>query len=175
VVTSNGVPFDVRGVVMLRRLDPNGEAYQRLWAHCPKQVNGIAIARRVRRLQVLHGAFCRPVVDDGKAIGSFVWHYADGSQRETEIIYGRDVRDWWIGGAQDLSYARSSGDRRSESERGRMVWRGVNPVAKQAGATLRLYLTPYENPQPDLEVTSLDFVSKMTTAAPFLIALTVEP
>jgi len=40
---------------------------------------------------------------------------------------------------------------------------------------LRLYLTPYENPRPDLEVTSIDFVSKLTHAAPFLVALTVEP
>jgi hypothetical protein len=46
----------------------------------------------------------------------------------------------------------------------------VNPVRTR----LRLYQTSWENPKPDLEVVSFDFVSAMANSAPFLIAVTVE-
>jgi hypothetical protein len=45
-----------------------------------------------------------------------------------------------------------------------------NPVRTR----LRLFQTSRDNPRPDLEVVSFDFVSAMTTSAPFLIAVTVE-
>ncbi len=141
----------------------------------PKEAHHIITARRIHRLQVLQGAFCRPIVKDGTPIGGFIWHYANGSQRETEIIYGQDVRDWWYGNVRERRPWRSARNPPSESDRGRVVWTGNNPVARKAGVSLRLYLTAYENLQPDLEVTSIDLVSKMTTAAPFLVTLTVEP
>lgn len=167
LVTRSGVRFDVRGVVLLWRVEPCGAAWQGLWDRYPKRVTGITIGRHVQHLQVLHGVWSQTRIQDGKAIGSFVWHFADGSQRETEIVYGRDVRNWCQGG--------NSPDPQRDCERGQVVWDGDNPVAKAQGATRRLYLTPYDNPQPDLEVTSLDFVSKGTQAAPFLVAMTVEP
>lgn len=54
-------------------------------------------------------------------------------------------------------------------------WTGSNPSTRDAEATLRVYLTSCENPHPEKEVISVDFVSAMTTAAPFLVAMTVEP
>jgi hypothetical protein len=40
---------------------------------------------------------------------------------------------------------------------------------------LRIYHSIWQNPRPDEEVVSFDSVSKLTTtAAPFLIAVTVE-
>ncbi|MHC1766698.1 MAG: protein kinase [Verrucomicrobiia bacterium] len=167
LMTKGGVPFDVRGVVLLWRFEPASVGERSFWNRYPKRVNGIAIGRRVQRLHALHGVFCRSSMDDGTSIGSFVWHYADGTERETEIVYGRDVRNWCQGG--------NSPDPQRECEQGRVVWDGTNPVARAQGTTRRLYLTAYENPQPDIVVTSLDFVSKMTQAAPFLVALTVEP
>ena len=46
---------------------------------------------------------------------------------------------------------------------------------QEKGSTLRLYLSSYENPRPDVEVVSIDYVSAMTQAAPFLVAMTIEP
>jgi len=51
----------------------------------------------------------------------------------------------------------------------------LEPERQGAGATLRLYLTSYENPHPDKEVVSVDYVSAMAMAAPFLVAMTIEP
>lgn len=39
---------------------------------------------------------------------------------------------------------------------------------------IRLYKMTRENPFPDVEVKSLDFVSAKTVCAPFLVAVTVE-
>ena len=82
---------------------------------------------------------------------------ADGSQREFEIVYGRDVRDWWKGPAE----------LNSQTDRGKVVWTGTNPwlQEKEPDTTLRLYLNTYDNPRPELEVVSIDYVSKMTQAA----------
>jgi len=39
---------------------------------------------------------------------------------------------------------------------------------------LRLFKSARDNPQPDVELVSIDFRSAMTQCAPFLIALSVE-
>jgi hypothetical protein len=36
------------------------------------------------------------------------------------------------------------------------------------------YKSTRENPRPDVDLVSIDFVSSMSFAAPFLVALTVE-
>jgi hypothetical protein len=138
-----------------------------MWNLLPERVSDIRVGPRVQQLHVLHGVTGGAGTSDGTPIASLVWHYADGTERETEIVYGRDVRDWWQGGAH--------GDPATECERGRVVWTGNNPVARKCGSTLRLYLTPYDNPRPELEVTGVDYVSKMTPAASFLVAMTVVP
>ena len=60
------------------------------------------------------------------------------------------LRDWWQRKDENVELA---------LERGRVVWRGTNPVAQRYGATLHLYLTTYENPRPEVEVTSIDLIS----------------
>src|SRR2546426_2569912 len=39
---------------------------------------------------------------------------------------------------------------------------------------LRLFSQSWLNPHPEVEIQSLDFVSKMTKCAPFLVAITAE-
>jgi hypothetical protein len=40
---------------------------------------------------------------------------------------------------------------------------------------VRLFLKTWTNPRPTIPITTIDFISEMTSAAPFLVALTVEP
>ena len=94
----------------------------------------------------------------------FVWHYATGEEA-SPILYGQDVRDWWW---------RPESAQEPTSARSRVVWTGSNPIARDKGYKLRLYLTTIENPRPQDMVRSLDYVSAMIESAPFLIALTVE-
>jgi len=171
-VTLLGVPFDARGVVRTRAFSPLGGISQELWDHCPVRVDGIQVHRHARKLHVLQ-AVCRgeevedraEEVEDGTVVGSYVWHFADGTIHEEPIVYGRDLRDWWM----------PNRERPVDLERGRIAWIGDTPRATGAGARIRLYLTTYANPRPEVEVSHLDFVSKMTQVAPFLVAMTVEP
>ena len=75
------------------------------------------------------------------------------------------MRHWWL----------PAGEQPQDLERGRLAWVGDTPLARQAGARVRLYLTSDDNPRPELEVLHLDFTSKVLPAAPFLVAITVEP
>ena len=74
------------------------------------------------------------------------------------------MRDWW----------KRKDEKENATTNATVAWRGTNPAVDRLGATLRLYLRTYDNPRPGVEVTSIDFVSKMTRAAPFLVAMTVE-
>jgi Tol biopolymer transport system component len=79
------------------------------------------------------------------------------------IVYGQDVRDWWfVQGEKGVS-------------RGKVAWEGDNDRAKELNSRIRLYLATWENPKPNLEVVSIEYVSTMNSAgAPFCVAMTLE-
>ena len=77
------------------------------------------------------------------------------------IVYGEDLRSWWSGNdTRDLA-------------RGIVAWKGSNPAAEAKGRTLALFLTTWENPHPQKKVVSIDYLSTLTDAAPFCVAMTV--
>ncbi|MCZ7641320.1 MAG: hypothetical protein M5U12_37850 [Verrucomicrobia bacterium] len=163
--TLQGVRFDIRGVLVTRALDRQGEMLDAMWIRQPEQVDGIAVGQRFRRLHVLQAACPAEAVPDGTTIGSYVWHYADGTTHEEPIVYGRDLRYWWL----------PAGEAPQDLERGRIAWVGDTPLAQRAGARVRLYLTSYENPRPTVEVRHLAITSRALPSAPFVVAMTVEP
>ena len=74
------------------------------------------------------------------------------------------VRHWW-----------THGDSRTDTDLAQVAWEGPHAFPNIHPTRLRIYHSTWENPQPDKEVVSFDFVSRMTTtAAPFLIAVTVD-
>lgn len=127
----------------------------------PAKVEGIKVGQKLAKLHILHAT--GHTVDDDTEIGSYTVHYADGSKETIPIVYGKDVRDWWYGdGAPDVS-------------RGKVAWKGDNDAAKGMGARVRLYLTTWDNPHPDKQVTTIDYSAPGTTnAAPFCVAMTTE-
>jgi len=163
LVTLGGVEFDIRGVIQLRRAEPLDKPAEMAAADDPVRVQGIPIEQEARQLHLLLGTI-QPEAD-GTVIGSLVLHYADGETRSLDLVYGRDVREWW--------YDPAKGDTET-TDRAQVVWTGLNPVANRASRRLRLYLNTRENPRPGVAIASFDFVSTMTHSAPFLIAVTVE-
>jgi serine/threonine protein kinase/class 3 adenylate cyclase len=147
-----GTEFDLRGLIQLSSQNLKADHPE-----FPERIRGIPLARKCRRLHFLHAALC--LESDGTAIGSYLLHFTDGQKREAPILYGHDLREWCF----DYDPVREI--------RGAVVaWTGRN-----AGQhPVRLYKCTWENPQPDTEMVSMDFVSTMTDAAPFLIALTSE-
>jgi len=143
-----GVGFDARGAIQLCRWDPD-------WFQLPARVK-IPVDRHFQCLHVLHGTVS--VEREGTVIGGYELRYADGETRELEIRYGLDARDW-----------QNTRDPRPVAAAHPVTW------TTATGATVRLFTMVYANPRPDVQVRRIDFLSKNTGSAPFLVAMTVEP
>jgi hypothetical protein len=101
-----------------------------------------------------------------------VFHYADGSSHETNIVAGVHVNDWW-GPLFKTAIPKRYFQMAEGTER---AWTGYNPHIRrwQPLLSLILYKTTFENPRPDVELASLDYISTETITAPFMVGLTVE-
>ena len=158
----SGVPFEVSGILQLSGLKL--EEWGR--TEYPQAINKIKIGQRCQRLHLLHGA--GGVFDPhGLTIAKLVLHYADNSSRELEIKNGVHVRDWWGDPKQTVTGTNST-----------LAWTGTNPALKKYGGprpgNLRIYETTFENPQPQIEIRMIDYVSAMENSSPFMIGLTIE-
>jgi hypothetical protein len=138
----------------------------------PEKFEGIPVGRKLAKLHVLHGTGWgsspkgNPLhVPDDTLIGKYVIRYEDKTNVVIEIVYGRDVRDWWC----------SEGE--AAPDRSKVAWTGENPDSQRANKKLRLYLTTWENPKPGKKITAIDYVTTQkteTAAAPFCVAMTGE-
>ncbi len=148
------VEFDARGIIQLAGTTEGNSRHS-----YPGKVSGIVIGRLARRLHFLHGTGWS--AKEGAQIGQYLIHYSDGRRRSVPILYGYDVRNWW-------PEARASDDSTTGSI---VAWRGRN----RATGDVRLYRTSWVNPLPGVEIAKIDFVSSVSSSAPFLIAITAEP
>jgi hypothetical protein len=135
-------------------------ANEELRGKLPGKVEGIQIGAKFARLHVLHGTAY--FADDGAVIARYVVHDADNSKETVEVVYGKDVRDWW----------RHDDDK--GPTRGKVAWEGSNPAAKAGGCSLWLFSLTWKNPRPGQRVLAIDCVSTLTDAAPFVVAMTLE-
>jgi hypothetical protein len=151
-----GTTFDLRGTIRLRGLQDKlgGSNY-------PEQATGIKIGRKCRSLHFLHAA--KSQTKDGSPVGSYLVHYANHEVRTLPIIYGKDVRAWVTEADEPLTTRNSQ-----------IVWIGPSPLVQSWSKSLRIFKSTWLNPLPNEELVSIDFVSAMSSAAPFLVALTAE-
>jgi hypothetical protein len=91
-------------------------------------------------------------------------HYRDGGSKDLPIVYGHDVRDWWLGSGSPIP-----------SEGPNPAWVGLADRTRPAESAVCLFKSSYDNPEPEREVVRITFESSMTTSAPFLLAVMVEP
>lgn len=148
-----GQVFDVRGIVQL-----SGSELKRVGGQFPQQITGIKINQTCRQLHFLQAAAWKS--PDGTTIGTYRLHYADGQEQVIPIVYGADVRDWNMDSDSTVKLTRST-----------VAWSGFN----SAQVVVRVFKSTWVNPLPETEIVSLDYVSAMAAAAPFLLAVTAEP
>lgn len=157
--TMLGVPFMI-GESMIQLCSKRAPDF-------PDEVLGIEIGTTCTHIHLLQATgWGSPGVNEGKRLGHYAVHYADGSTDEIPINYGEDVRDWW------------KWDQFRSASRARVGWTGINEASadfRGRSVSLRLFVRTWVNPKPDVEISSLDFVTlNETISAPFCIAMTVE-
>jgi hypothetical protein len=128
----------------------------------PKEIKDIKVGRTLKKLHFLQATGYSTEPDT--VIGKYVIHYDDKTTAEAEIVYGKDVVDWWAYPDQ------------AAPSKGKAVWEGQNEASKGFDAKIKLYVMTWENPKPDKKVESIDFVAPNPEqpAAPFCVAITAE-
>ena len=146
-----GVQYDLRGVVQVSSQEfGRGKAF-------PEAVMGIKVGLKCAKLSFLHAS--RWTEDRQTRIGSYVINYANGKTREVPIVFGVDLRDW-----------RPMHDPDAKGKGPAVGWKGQD----NKGREIVLFQTTWTNSLPDVEITSIDMVSAMKDAAPFLVAVTAQ-
>lgn len=131
----------------------------------PKEIKDIKVGRTLKKLHFLQACGYKPDDEGEVTIGKYVIHYDDKTTADVEIVYGRDVVDWW-------AYP----DQKAPTK-GKVAWEGENEASKGFDAKIKLYLMTWENPKPEKKVESVDFVAtdpEKQAAAPFCVAITAE-
>jgi len=163
-----GIPFDVEGVIQL-----NGKSLISYFhKNFPAEVDGIAIHQRFKKIHLLHAGDWVDTAEFGTTVARLVLHYGNGSQGQIDIVAGKDIFEFWsplFTTGADPKYARMS----PATER---AWTGSNRFleALWPDESLTLYKSTFTNPQPDLMVSTVDYVSTMTATAPFMVGMSVE-
>jgi len=127
----------------------------------PKRIENIPINIFATKLYFLHATGWGS--NEGTPIGAYVIQYADGGVRSMPILFGSDLRGWW-------AYSDQWGDSARPATVATVAWQGRLPN----NMNIQLFLSVWTNPRPATKIKSLDYVSKMTDAAPFCVAITAE-
>lgn len=144
--------YDVRGIVQVSSSEFAGRGIK-----FPESVTGIRVGTKCHALKFLQAS--RWTVDNGTRIGTYVIHYANGSDVKLPIVFGVNLRDW-----------RPMHDPTPKIDGPVLAWKGADKDGKE----FLLFESEWINPEPDLDVASIDLTSTMTTAAPFLVAITAR-
>ncbi len=151
--TGDGVEFEVAGLVQLAGMGAPGTT-----GRLPDRVSGIKLERKCQRISFLHAAGPGGRASDGTRIGSYVVRYADGETIEIPIVYGEDLRSWWVFPGEPPEAAHAS----------------VSWTTQSAGTPVRLFSRVWENPNPNRSIASVDVVGRMARQGLFLAGITAE-
>jgi len=181
-----GIPFAISDRIQLM-----GNGYKDLGLAFPTAIKGIPINQNCRFLYLLHGAsfvrFKAPSVPDEQGfmpvlpayeitnlpVARLVLHYAGGQQAVIEISATQHLLDVWGPICASEVPLRERCVSSPETELG---WASSRVPAEKSEMlnSVRVYKSRFENPRPEAEILSVDYVSTRTEAAPFLIGLTIE-
>jgi hypothetical protein len=163
VQTFAGTTFDVRGLIQLSGItllqaagiDPTAPH-----PYYPDAVNGIVVRATAQRIHFLHAA-CWAAAD-GEKVGDYVVHYAGGALATIPILYLRSLRDWWTKAGDPMPTEAA------------VAWAGQNEIAVKRGLQVVLFDYTWTNPQPVVQIDTIDFISAGATSSPFFIAITLQ-
>jgi hypothetical protein len=153
----DNVPLQIDGMMCLW-----GEANaKQLKIIFPEQILGIQVNQKFETLYVYHGAFFTS--PDKTPIYEVVFRYADDSSVTNQVLYGADILDWGANTGRRMV--------RPSSPNSKLAWVG-GTFTRGAKQPVCFCLTAINNPQPSVEVTSIDLYSCKNYSAGCILAMT---
>jgi hypothetical protein len=153
----SNVPFVLGGKIEVTGMDA-----ARLGEFLPSQVTGIPVNRKALRLHLVHAT--RHGQKDGVPAANLVLHFKNGETRVIRLAFGVHARN---------THAHADESRRQLADpNSSVVWAGES--RRDGSGGVRLFATALDNPQPDDEIESIDWVSLFSRATPMLFAVTVQ-
>lgn len=159
IQTFAGTRFDVRGIVQLAStelLTQSTLSDQEKARQYPRAAEGIPVKLKAARIHFLQASAWS--AGNGEKVGEYVVHFADGQKQSIPLLYQHSLIDWWV---------KTATDKPSNAE---IAWHGSHKKSE-----VSLFKYTWTNPSPQKAIDKIDFVSAMTKAAPFLVAVTCEP
>lgn len=156
------VKFDIRGVVQLGGINMYKESdytKEEQKKHYPEKVNGIKVNQKASILYFLHASAWGEEID--KEVGQYIIQYEDGTSNIISLEYMDALRDWWFMPEDEMP------------KNATQAWTGLNDLTEKKGYQIALFNYKWLNPYSDKIIKSIDYISTMTEAAPFLIAITI--
>jgi len=163
IQTFAGVEFDVRGLIQLAgtnlykesKLDENEKK-----EYYPNAVENIKVQIKGQKIHFLHSSSWG--ANENEKIGEYIIHYENGEIKNIPLLYLQSLRDWWT--APDDPTPKNA----------EIAWKSQNEATKKIGSNILIFKYTWENPLSEVKINTIDFVTSMTTASPYLIAITVE-
>ncbi len=113
----------------------------------------VLVGRRAATVAILH-ATPFPAARFGEEVGTYTVRYEDGSREAIPILYRRNIGSWL---EEPISIDQE------------IAWSGRT----LSGLDVRLSLLPWVNPHPQKVISSIEFASQGTDAAPAIFAVTL--
>jgi hypothetical protein len=125
---------------------------------------GIPVHQKFASLYVFH--FAEWSDRRGTPVYDLVLRYEDGSSVTNEIEYGTDIYDF---------YAPPNDTTEPSGSNSIVAWRGHFTVKSGVNQALRAFVTELKNPNPSVEVVSLDLFSCKNKSVGCVLAITTGP
>ncbi|HER08692.1 MAG TPA: hypothetical protein ENO20_07250 [Bacteroides sp.] len=151
----HGVKFDVRGIIQLA----SNVSYENSHIRYPRQITGIPVNQKADQLCFLHSSAWAS--EPGTDVVDIVIHYANQKTQTVTLQYQVHVEDWWFHPENSVIPPSAV-----------LAWEGSNERVKDQGMDLKLYHYTWENPMPEVEITSIDLVSSMNDTGYMLYGIT---
>jgi hypothetical protein len=152
----DGIPFQMDGKIELNGMGPTRDNN-----FMPTRVGEIPVNRHVLRLHWIGGAGYKD--PDDTPIAEIRLNYKNGEIRHLFITYGRHVRNWHV----EVDEKRTD----LSDPKAHVIWEGING---STGRPVRLFKNTFDNPLPEQEIQSLQFLSMFGKAFFALCAVTLE-
>jgi hypothetical protein len=128
----------------------------------PGAILDVPVQRAGSRIHLLQAAENKSSMPERAPYGRLVFHFANGETRTFDLLFGVHGRDWT---SSALNVQQAVVDPNTT-----LAWISARP----GGMSVRFYHTTFEDPLPNISITSVDFISTLRVANMLLFGLTID-